>query len=221
MFRCSGKFITNLFFFKKISNLISFSNFCLLSPQIGNRFALTAAHCLYDEDEEDEDRRELLPASSFSIMLGLHDRRNPKEPNRWQIHHKVRLHFVPGDKSGSARLLSMKTSLPLSMTLHCLNLVRRTFLVTQFMTNCQRTEWIYQSSALPVFLATVQALLARKGTSMVGSTNRYNKVSPLLCIRLGRHWNPRDLHRQAARDSGSHRPDQQLYGENEPERRCG
>ena len=82
MFCSVGKFITNLFFFKNISNLISFSNFCLLSPQIGNRFALTAAHCLYDEDEEDEDRRELLPASSFSIMLGLNDRRKTKEPNR-------------------------------------------------------------------------------------------------------------------------------------------
>ena len=45
--------------------------------QIGNRFALTAAHCLYDDDNE-----ELLPASSFSIMLGLHDRRKTKEPNR-------------------------------------------------------------------------------------------------------------------------------------------
>ena len=82
--------------------------------QIGNRFALTAAHCLYDEDE---DKRELLPASSFSIMLGLHDRRKTKEPNRWQLHHKTKLPYVPGDKSGSARLLSMKISLPLSMTL--------------------------------------------------------------------------------------------------------
>ena len=50
--------------------------------QIGNRFALTAAHCLYDDDEEDEDKKELLAASSFSIMLGLHDRRKAKEPNR-------------------------------------------------------------------------------------------------------------------------------------------
>ena len=47
-------------------------------PQIGNRFALTAAHCLYDEDNE-----EVLPATSFSIMLGLHDRRKAKEPHRW------------------------------------------------------------------------------------------------------------------------------------------
>ena len=100
-----------------------FSNFYLLSPQIGNRFALTAAHCLYDEDEEDEDRRELLPASSFSIMLGLHDRRKKtKEPNRWLFHHEITdqdLHYVPGDRSGSAQLLSIKTSLPLSMTLLC------------------------------------------------------------------------------------------------------
>ena len=54
----------------------------LIIKQIGNRFALTAAHCLYDEDEEDEAKKELLPASSFSIMLGLHDRSNTKELNR-------------------------------------------------------------------------------------------------------------------------------------------
>ena len=85
--------------------------------QIGNRFALTAAHCLYDDDNE-----EVLPASSFSIMLGLHDRRKTKEPNRWLFHHEITdqdLHYVPGDRSGSARLLSMKTSMPLSMTLLC------------------------------------------------------------------------------------------------------
>ena len=94
----------------------------IIIKQIGNRFALTAAHCLYDEDEEDEDKRELLPASSFSIMLGLHDRSNTKEPNRWLFHHEITdqdLHYVPGDRSGSARLLSMKTSMPLSMTLLC------------------------------------------------------------------------------------------------------
>ena len=52
-------------------------SFELFFPQIGNSFALTAAHCLYDDDNE-----EVLPASSFSIMLGLHDRRKTKEQNR-------------------------------------------------------------------------------------------------------------------------------------------
>ena len=63
-------------------------------PQIGNRFALTAAHCLFDNDnnnnndndnnnaDNNNNNKELLPASSFSIMLGLHDRRKSKEPNR-------------------------------------------------------------------------------------------------------------------------------------------
>ena len=76
MQRNFGWYITNhciilfsLILFYRISNL--------LSPQIGNRFALTAAHCLYDDDNE-----EVLPASSFSIMLGLYDRRKTKEPNR-------------------------------------------------------------------------------------------------------------------------------------------
>ena len=38
-----------------------------------------------------------------------------------------------------------------------------------------------------------------------------------LCVRLGRHWSPRDLHRQAARDCSSHRPKQLLCGENVPD----
>ena len=78
------------------------------SLQIGNRFALTAAHCLYDDDNE-----ELLPASSFSIMLGLHDRRKAKEPNRCAIAISAfeMNCFVKGDRLGSARFLSTKTSL--------------------------------------------------------------------------------------------------------------
>ena len=81
-----------------------------LSPQIGNRFAVTAAHCLYDDDNT-----ELLPASSFSIMLGLHDRRRKtKEPNRClcvTIRPRLALLSISGDRSGSARLLFMETSL--------------------------------------------------------------------------------------------------------------
>ena len=52
----------------------------IIIKQIGNRFALTSAHCLYNDDNE-----ELLPASSFSVMLGIHDRRKTTEPNRWLI----------------------------------------------------------------------------------------------------------------------------------------
>ena len=82
--------------------------FNLFFNQIGNRFVLTAAHCLYDDDNEEvlKDYRflvfndfvcflecffsqrfvcEVLPATFFSIMLGLHDRRKAKEPNRWLL----------------------------------------------------------------------------------------------------------------------------------------
>ena len=44
-----------------------------------------------------------------------------------------------------------------------------------------------------------------------------NPVLHALHLRLGRHWSPRDLDRQAARDCSSHRPKQQLYRENEPD----
>ena len=49
-----------------------------LPPQIGNRFAITAAHCLLDDDNE-----EVLPANMFSVMLGVHNRRVTRAPNRY------------------------------------------------------------------------------------------------------------------------------------------
>ena len=49
----------------------------------------------------------------------------------------------------------------------------------------------------------------------------FDKVSPRLYIRLGRHWRSTDLHRQAARDRTSHRRNQNLYRENERDWRCG
>ena len=51
----------------------------LISPQIGSRWMVTAAHCLYDNIE-----KEPLPDDSFSVMLGLHDRSKIFEAARWQ-----------------------------------------------------------------------------------------------------------------------------------------
>ena len=83
----------------------------IIIKQIGNRFALTAAHCLYDNGNE-----ELLPASYFSIMLGLHDRRKTKEQNRYMakatsfamVNGKF---YVLGNKSESIRFSSIKISM--------------------------------------------------------------------------------------------------------------
>ena len=47
----------------------------------------------------------------------------------------------------------------------------RQILIIYFTNYSQRSKSIFQSSALPVFLATVQALLVRKGTSMVSSVS--------------------------------------------------
>ena len=73
MQQCVGKCLTNQY---AAHFLICWMT--IIIKQIGNRFALTAAHCLYDDDNE-----EVLPASSFSIMLGLHDRRKTTEQHRW------------------------------------------------------------------------------------------------------------------------------------------
>ena len=100
----------------------------IIIKQIGNRFALTAAHCLYDDDNE-----EVLPASSFSVMLGLHDRGKTTELKRLLFHSPYNSHFyIPGDGSESTRFSSMKTSLTLGMTLPYYVLVRRILLLINF-----------------------------------------------------------------------------------------
>ena len=58
----------------------------MLLPQIGNRFAITAAHCLYDIDDGNNNNRALLPPSSYSIMLGLYDRNKTEELSRWTFY---------------------------------------------------------------------------------------------------------------------------------------
>ena len=72
----------------------SVNDFTNYGPQIGTRFALTAAHCLFDDGDDnddndddddssvDNDDKEFLPASAFSVVLGVHDRENTEEPNR-------------------------------------------------------------------------------------------------------------------------------------------
>ena len=68
----------------------SVNDFTNYGPQIGTRFALTAAHCLFDDGDDDDDSsvdnddKEFLPASAFSVVLGVHDRKKTEdeEPNR-------------------------------------------------------------------------------------------------------------------------------------------
>ena len=91
---CPGVYITNqlhfIFLICKKSLQTDFICHISLFSQIGNRYALTAAHCLYYNNDEDNNNKELLPASSFSIMLGLHNRKKTREPNRWLCRPKFR-----------------------------------------------------------------------------------------------------------------------------------
>ena len=91
----------------------------------------------------------------------------------------MRVHYIPGNRSGSVRFLLMKTSQTLQMILHCYNLVKRTFQMIHFIFNSQKTGWIFQSLALFVFLTTGQALLTRKVTFMVSL-----KYKLPLCVYL-------------------------------------
>ena len=71
--RCACKYFNIIHTFV----IIHLQNIHQTICQIGNRFALTAAHCLLDEGLE-----EILPHTYFSILLGFHDRRNTDERNR-------------------------------------------------------------------------------------------------------------------------------------------
>ena len=67
---------------------------------------VTAAHCLYKDDE-------LLAAKSLSILLGLHDRNKKTEPKRCFRKFFLRTTvFLAGGKSRLIKSLSMKTTLP-------------------------------------------------------------------------------------------------------------
>ena len=49
-------------------------------------------------------------------------------------------------------------------------------LSTSIQFNSQKSGWISQSLALPVFLDLVKTLLVRKGMSMVSNINIWNKI---------------------------------------------
>ena len=113
----------------------------------------------------------------------------------------------------------MKTSQTPRMTLPCYDLVRTVFLVIHFLTNPIDNQLTEERVDLSVFSP---ACLPDVGESFVDQNGHVygeqrqpiitlNPVLLALHLRLGRHWSPRDLHRQAATDCSSHRPDQQLY----------
>ena len=152
---------------------------------------MTAAHCLYYNNEDDNNNKELLPASSFSIMLGLHNRSRTREPNRWLCCPKCRtllfVYYYAFLIRTQIRVIKVLvhenfTNTANDIALLKLGEIKIHLVIHLIMTNLtysQRTGWIYQYSALPVFLTTMrQSLLVRKGMSMVSSTASNDKVSP-------------------------------------------
>ena len=111
------------------------------------------------------------------------------------------------------------------MTLPCYDWVRRVFLVIHFITsndNQLTEERVDLSVFSPACLPSNSSSLVGQEGHVYGEQRQpmktLNPVLLALHLRLGRHWSPRDLDRQAARDCSSHRPKQQLYRENGPDR---
>ena len=128
-----------------------------------------------------------------------------------------------GDRSGSTRFLSMKTSPTLGMTLPCYDLVRRVFLVILFLTNPFNNQLTEERVDLSVFSPVClpgigESFVDQNGTVYGKQRQAMLSLKPdlfSLFIRLGSHWRPSHLNRQAARDCSSHCGKQHLW------RRCG
>ena len=109
------------------------------------------------------------------------------------------------------------------MTLPCYDLVRRVFLVIQFLTNLIDNQLTEERVDLSVFspacLPDVGESFVDQNGTVYGEQRQpmITHVLLALFLRLGRHRSPRYLHREAATEFSSHRPKQQLYRENEPD----
>ena len=115
-------------------------------------------------------------------MLGLHNRSRTREPNRWLCCPKCRtllfVYYYAFLIRTQIRVIKVLvhenfTNTANDIALLKLGKIKIHLVIHLIMTNLtysQKREWIFQSSALPVFLTTRrQALLVRKGTSMVSS----------------------------------------------------
>ena len=63
------------FSYKKNSLKIEHLQLSFYSPQIGSTWVVTAAHCVFEDEE-------LVDAKTLSVLLGLHDRSKKSERNR-------------------------------------------------------------------------------------------------------------------------------------------
>ena len=61
-----------------MSLLVKVSRVDIFFSQIGSNWALTAAHCVYDSDLEEN-----FPASSLTVVFGLHNRTKLTARTRW------------------------------------------------------------------------------------------------------------------------------------------
>ena len=80
---------------------------------------MTAAHCLYDDDNE-----EVLPASSFSVMLGLHDRGKTTELKRLLFDYPYNNFYRTHVHMGSDHWVAMSVRNSKSFLKPCEDLVK-------------------------------------------------------------------------------------------------
>ena len=119
---------------------------------------------------------QVLPASSFSIMLGLHDRSKKKEPNRLKFHctkrwfSKYTICNHPCSIRRHIRVDKIIIHEDFKDSVYdiaLLKLGKKSQFFLNLSMNLQLSVWISHSSTLPVFPLMMKSLSARKDLFMV------------------------------------------------------
>ena len=133
-----------------LTSLIKVSRVKIIS-QIGSNWALTAAHCVYNNDLEEN-----FPASSLTVLFGIHNRTKLTARTRWHSSKEKSWRFAICTLQGSACLWAGCSSgaqhnSPNSW--HCPSQIRSVFLslcLTNFQFSGERVDLIsYPPVCLP------------------------------------------------------------------------
>ena len=156
-------------------------------------------------------------------MLGLHDRRSAKEPNRWQTLRELNISYLCVARR-QIRVSEIIVHESFDFSFHDIALLKLgtdVYLVILVIITCYTEERVDLSVFSPVCLPSIGETFVNQEGLVYGEQTNVEKVFfTLVLFRLGSHWSYRHLDRQAAGDLGPDSAEQHLLGEDEPDRGC-